>query len=134
MSASLFEQLGGEPVLRAIIDRFIDRVVADTMIGFFFARVSKDRLKQMEYEFAAQHLGADVVYSGRPIHEAHQRHAIMGGQFRRRLVLLKETLAEFDVPENVVEHWVLHTMALESSVTPDADGRCIARPEGSRES
>ena len=134
MSASLFDQLGGEPVLRAIIDHFIDRVVADTMIGFFFARINKDRLKQLEYEFAAQHLGADVVYSGRQIHEAHQRHAIMGGQFRRRLVLLKETLAAFDVPEHIVEHWVQHTLALEGSVTPDADGRCIARSEGSRES
>lgn len=134
MSASLFEQLGGEPVLRAIIDRFVDRVVADTMIGFFFARVNKERLKQMEYEFAAEHLGANVVYSGRPLQQAHQRHAIMGGQFRRRLVILKETLAEFGVPENIVEHWVAHTLALESSVTPDPDGRCIARPEGSRES
>ncbi|HEY6724192.1 MAG TPA: group 1 truncated hemoglobin [Polyangiaceae bacterium] len=134
MSASLFDQLGGEPVLRAIIDRFVDRVMADTMIGFFFARVNKDRLKQLEYEFAAQHLGANVVYSGRPLQQAHQRHAIMGGQFRRRLVILKETLAEFGVPENITEHWVAHTLALESSVTPDPDGRCIARPEGGRES
>lgn len=134
MQATLFDQLGGEPVLRAIIDRFVDRVVSDTMIGFFFARVNEGRLKQMEYEFAAEHLGANVTYSGRPIQQAHQRHAIMGGQFRRRLVILKETLAEFRVPENIVEHWVAHTLALESSVTPDADGRCIAPPEGGRES
>lgn len=128
MQATLFDQLGGEPVLRAIIDRFIDRVMSDTMIGFFFARVNKERLKQMEYEFAAEHLGANVVYSGRAIQQAHQRHAIMGGQFRRRLVILKETLAEFHVPENVVEHWLAHTLALESSVTSDPDGQCIAPP------
>lgn len=134
MSASLFEQLGGEPVLRAIIDRFVDRVMADTMIGFFFARVNKERLKRLEYEFAAEHLGADVVYTGRPLQQAHQRHPIMGGQFRRRLVILKETLAEFGVADNIVEHWVAHTLALESSVTPDPDGRCIARPEDGRES
>lgn len=134
MSASLFEQLGGEPVLRAIIDRFVDRVMADTMIGFFFARVNKERLKRLEYEFAAEHLGADVVYTGRSLQQAHQRHPIMGGQFRRRLVILKETLAEFGVADNIVEHWVAHTLALESSVTPDPDGRCIARPEDGRES
>ena len=134
MPANLFDQLGGEPVLRAIIDRFVDRVVADTMIGFFFARVNKERLKQLEYEFAAEHLGANVVYSGRPLQQAHQRHAIMGGQFRRRLTILKETLAEFGVPAHIVEHWVEHTLALESSVTPDPDGRCIARPEDSHES
>lgn len=121
-------------MLRAIIDRFVDRVMADTMIGFFFARVNKERLKRLEYEFAAEHLGADVVYTGRPLQQAHQRHPIMGGQFRRRLVILKETLAEFGVADNIVEHWVAHTLALESSVTPDPDGRCIARPEDGRES
>jgi len=134
MQATLFDQLGGEPVLRALIDRFVDRVVADVMIGYLFARVNKERLKQLEYEFAAEHLGAKVTYSGRPLQQAHQRHAIMGGQFRRRLVILKETLAEFRVPEHIVEHWVAHTLALESSVTPDVDGHCIAPPQDSRES
>ncbi len=125
---SLFEQLGGEPVLRAIIDRFVDRVCSDTMIGFFFARVNKERLKQKEYEFAARHLGANVSYSGRPIEEAHRRHRIMGGQFRRRLTILRETLEEFQVPTHIVEHWVEHTLSLESQVTPDQGGQCSSEP------
>src|ERR1043165_3929965 len=38
MSQSLFEKLGGEARLRAIIDVFIDRVFEDRMIGFFFRK------------------------------------------------------------------------------------------------
>lgn len=132
MAPSLFEQLGGEPVLRQIIDRFVDRVMGDTMIGFFFARVNRDRLKRLEYEFAAQHLGANVEYSGRPIREAHQKHPIMGGQFRRRLTILKQTLEEFSVPQQVIEHWVAHTLELESSVTHDSEGRCTPRTRDPR--
>jgi hemoglobin len=127
MQSTLFDDLGGEPVLRDIIDRFIDRIYADTMIGFFFARVDKARLKRLEYEFAAQHLGADVKYSGRPIRVAHQKHPIMGGQFRRRLTILQETLAEFSVPAHVVEHWVSHTLSLQSQVTPDRGGECVGK-------
>lgn len=129
MPVTMFDELGGEPVLRAIIDRFIDRVVADTMIGFLFSRVSVERLKRMEYEFAAQHLGADVVYSGRPIAEAHKKHRIMGGQFRRRLTILRETLEEFAVPRHIVDHWIAHTLALESQVTPDREGACNSDAE-----
>lgn len=121
---TLFEELGGEPKLRQIIDHFVDRVFADTMIGFFFAKVSRERLKEMEYQFAAQHLGAAVNYTGRPIAQAHGRHPIMGGQFRRRLKILEETLDDFDVPANVKSHWLEHTLALESQVTRDAGGRC----------
>ena len=125
MTPTLFDELGGEPVLTAIVDRFVERVFADKMIGFFFARVSKARLKQLEYEFAARHLGANIPYTGRPIPEAHQKHRIMGGQFRRRLTILKETLADFGVAERIVDHWVQHTLSLEAQVTPDTDGACV---------
>jgi hemoglobin len=121
---TLFEELGGEPRLREIVDRFVDRVCDDTMIGFFFARVSRDRLKKREYEFAARHLGADVVYTGRPIDVAHAPHPIMGGQFMRRLRLLEQTLTEAGVPEHVRRHWLEHTLSLRPLVTRDTSGDC----------
>jgi hemoglobin len=121
---SLFEQLGGEPKLRLVIDRFIDRLFSDPMIGFFFRNADRERIKQKEYEFAAAHLGAAVQYTGKPIGQAHAAHPIMGGQFARRLWLLKQTLAEADVPLNVVEHWLAHTERMRSVVTRDAQGHC----------
>jgi hemoglobin len=121
---TLFEELGGEQRLRAIVDRFVDRNFDDDMIGFFFRNASRERIKQMEYEFAARHLGADIAYSGRDIDKAHARHPIMGGQFMRRLQILRETLDEFAVPERVKQHWLEHTLSLQPLVTRDADGRC----------
>ncbi len=123
---TLFEQLGGEPVLRQIIDRFVDRIFDDVMIGFFFRNADRERIKQKEYEFAAAHLGAAVQYTGKPIGQAHAAHPIMGGQFARRLQLLKETLREADVPIEVVEHWLAHTERLRPAVTRDALGQCNA--------
>ena len=79
MSVTLYEQLGGESKLRAIIDTFVDRVCEDTMIGFFFSQVNRDHLKAMEFQFAARFLGADIAYEGRPLRQAHRKHPIMGG-------------------------------------------------------
>lgn len=121
---SLFEQLGGEAKLKAIIDRFVDRVFEDVMIGFFFQRANRERIKAKEYEFAAAHLGADVEYTGRPLEEAHAAHPIMGGQFLRRLKILEEVLDEFEVPPDVKRHWVLHTEANRARVTRDAGSDC----------
>jgi truncated hemoglobin YjbI len=128
---TLFEELGGEPVLRAIVDRFVDGQFDDVMIGFFFRNASRDRVKEKEYEFAARHLGADVHYTGRPIDEAHAGHPIMGGQFMRRLQILQDTLDSFGVPDVVREHWVEHTLRLRPLVTRDAGDRCD--PEAARE-
>ncbi len=125
---SLFEQLGGEAALRAIIDRFVDRMFEDVMIGFFFAQASKSRIKEKEFEFAARHLGAAVEYTGRALDEAHRRHTIMTGQFLRRLQILKDTLSEFGVAEHIRQHWIEHTLQQMDLVTKADDGRCEAPP------
>jgi hemoglobin len=121
---SLFEQLGGERKLRAIIETFIDRVFADRMIGFFFRHSSKERIKQMEYQLAASFLGAPVEYEGRPLDEVHAKHPIMGGHFERRRQLLKETLEFYQVPEAVKEAWLIHTDELRSLITPEQGSAC----------
>ena len=128
MATTLFEDLGGEPALRQIVDRFVDRIFDDVMIGFFFRNARRERIKQMEYEFAAQHLGAPIEYTGRPIAEAHRAHPIMGGQFARRFTILKQTLEEAGVPEHVKQHWLAHTEALRPQVTADEAGQCTAPP------
>jgi truncated hemoglobin YjbI len=122
---TLFEQLGGEPVLRSIVGRFVDRMFGDPMIGFFFRKASRERVKDKEYELAAQHLGAAVEYTGRPIQQVHAAHPIMGGQFARRLEILRQTLVEAGAPEAVIRHWIAHTENLRSMVTRDASGECV---------
>jgi len=121
---SLFDELGGEPPLRAIIERFVDRIFDDVMIGYLFRAADRQRVKDKEFEFAAHHLGAPVVYTGRLLGEAHRAHRITGGQFMRRLQILKETLAEFGVPEAVREHWIAHTLALHAQITNNALDQC----------
>ena len=121
---SLFEQLGGEPVLRGIVNRFVDQVFDDTMIGFFFQGASRQRLKAKEYEHAANHLGASTQYTGRPLADAHGKHPIMGGHFTRRVQILKEVLAQAQAPVAVIEHWVAHTEALRPLITSQSASEC----------
>jgi hemoglobin len=127
-----FERLGGETALRPIIDDFVDRVFGDTMIGFFFRRVSRDRVKQHEYEHAAKTLGADVEYRGRPIDEAHRAHVIAGGHFLRRKEILRQTLVSHRVPDDIVTVLLDETERLRPLVTGDRGSECITGPTRSR--
>jgi len=121
---NLFDRLGGEEKVRAIIDTFIDRVFADRMIGFFFRDVDRRRIKELEYQLAAKFLGANVKYRGRPLHLVHAKHPIMGGHFARRRQILKETLEACDVPAFIREAWLKHTDSLRPLITPEADSGC----------
>ncbi|MDD9969417.1 MAG: group 1 truncated hemoglobin [Myxococcales bacterium] len=121
---SAYEQIGGEPQLRAIIDEFVERLFADIMIGFFFRNADKKRIKDKEFELAAAFLGGPQRYTGRPLRQAHAQHPIMGGQFARRKKLLEEVLIEKDVPRAIIGAWMAHTEDLRPQITGDPDGEC----------
>lgn len=131
-----FDEIGGEPALRGIIDEFVDRVFADTMIGFLFARASKARVKRFEYEHAAVFLGAEgATYQGRELAEAHKRHPILGGHFGRRRQLLKLTLDKHGVPAHIRDAWLAHQDSLREQVTGDLVTQCndqVAPPPSER--
>lgn len=119
-----FDEIGGEPKLRAVIDDFVERVFSDTMIGFLFARANKERVKRFEYEHAAEFLGAGIKYGGRDLAEAHRRHPIMGGHFGRRRQILKLTLERHGVPEPIRDAWLAQQDALREQVTGDLVTQC----------
>jgi len=119
-----FDRVGGEEGLRAIIRDFVGRVFDDVMIGFFFRRVSRARIEEMEYQHAAAHLGGGVTYTGRDLARAHGKHPIMGGHFDRRLQILRNTLADHGVPGDVQERWLVYTELLRGEITGDGRGQC----------
>jgi hemoglobin len=121
---SLFEQLGGETKVHAIVDTFIDRVFEDRMIGFFFRNANRARIKETEYQLIANFLGADIEYQGKPLQSAHAKHPIMGGHFARRQQILKETLQQYQVPEKIMEIWLDHTESLRPLITGQPGSGC----------
>lgn len=124
MTDTAFDRLGGEWVLRGVINDFVDVMVQDPMIGFFFRGVDRHRLRDKEYEMTARFLGANVPYTGKGLREAHRPHPIMGGQFDRRRQILVEAMMSHQVPEDIAEEWLGHVDALRSVVTRDARGEC----------
>lgn len=129
----LYSQLG-ETRLRAIVDDFYTRVLRDPMIGFMFddilRRLGRQHLVDREFELVANVLGArDVPYTGRPMKQAHARHAIFTGFFDRRLQILRETLRDNVVPEPIQKAWIDHTLALRDQIIRSKPDPLAPAPE-----
>lgn len=116
-----FEIAGGEPVVRCIVNRFVDRVFDDVIIGFHFTGRDRAAVKQHEYEHAAGVLGAQVAYTGRPIVPLHRPMRINSGQFRRRLALLRQEIQRAGVPPEIEEQWLAAQRAMERLITDGTD-------------
>jgi hemoglobin len=121
---SMYERMGGEPALRAVVDDFVDRMWDDIMIGFFFQAADKQRIKELEFQHASAFLGGPHRYSGRPLRRAHAAHPIMGGHFARRLQLLRQVFATHGVPEDIREAWLAHNTSLADQITDNQLGEC----------
>jgi truncated hemoglobin YjbI len=110
-SAATVSERATLSLIRAVSDELVARMAKDLMIGFFFAKVDLVRLAELEYQHAARSLGFEVPYEGRPLEAAHFPRRIFGGQFDRRMVILREVLAKHAVPAEQRDAWLSHAEA-----------------------
>lgn len=127
VSDSDFERLGREPGIERLIDRFVDRVASDWVIGFLFEGRDLARIKRHEAALAAQHRGGPAAYAGRPLGQVHRPLRINRGHFRRRLAILRQVLEEEGVDEGIVDRWIRHEQRLEGAIVDGTD--CAPEPD-----
>jgi hemoglobin len=113
---TLYNRIGGEGAIRAAVDRFYERVLADPSLSHFFNGVSMPRLKAHQFAFLSQALGGPKQYSGLSMNEAHAKLAIEQHHFDSVAVHLVGTLRELHVPEDIVGEVATSITPLSSQV------------------
>jgi len=116
-----FEALGGRAGVHAIVETFVRRSASDFIVGFFFEGKDLERIIFHETELACLHLGGPSVYTGRSLEAAHRPLKINRGHFRRRMAILRTTLAEAEVDEAIAKRWLDFNQAEEARVVVDRD-------------
>src|SRR2546427_7120306 len=96
---SLYERLGGNPAITAVVDDFVGRVAADNRINGKFANANIPRLKMLLVEQICQASGGPCTYTGRDMKTAHAGMGINGSEFDALVGDLVTTLNKFKVPE-----------------------------------
>ena len=113
---SLYDDLGGEPALRAVLQALYDKLFDDIMVGFLFAGKNKAELVEHQVRFTARFLGGPSEYTGRSLPDAHAALPLLAGHFDRRHHLLKQVLVEYKVPAHVAAEWLRVDQSLRTAV------------------
>ena len=102
--ASLYERLGGMPAIHAVVDKLVDRILADERVNKWFAHAASDPEHARAYkaklaDFICQGTGGPCKYAGADIVTAHQGRGVTEGAFNAVVEDLVAALDELKVPE-----------------------------------
>lgn len=95
---SLYERLGGQPAIEAVVGDFAGRVLADARINKKFAKSDAARLTKNLTDFVCKATGGPCKYTGRDMKTAHRKMAVTNGEFTALVEDLSATLDKFNVP------------------------------------
>ena len=94
---TIYDGLGGAGAVRAAVDDFYARVLADPRLARFFTGTDLNRLKAHQRSFIAAALGGPEIFSGRDMASAHASLAIADADFDAVVAHLVETLTGLGV-------------------------------------
>lgn len=95
---SLYDRLGGQPALVAVVDDFVANVAADNRINGMFAGTDIPRLKRLLVEQICAGTGGPCKYTGRDMKTAHRGMKVTDAHFNALVEDLVKTLDKFKVP------------------------------------
>ena len=95
---ALYDRLGGQRAIVAVVDDFIGRVAADTRINLRFSNTDIPRLKSLLVELVCMATGGPCHYSGRDMGSTHAGMELVDDEFTALVEDLVATLDKFAVP------------------------------------
>jgi hemoglobin len=99
---SIYDSIGGAPAVRAAVDDFYARVLADQRLAPFFARTDLERLKAHQRAFIAAAIGGPEIFAGRDMAVAHAGLGIGDADFDAVVTHLAGTLTALGAPEDMI--------------------------------
>ena len=99
---SIYESIGGQEALTAVVEDLYDRILADGTLNAFFTGTNLPKLKGRQVEFFAQALGGPAVYQGRTMKDVHRGLGIGRDHFDRVAEHLVDSLTAAGIPEATI--------------------------------
>jgi len=95
---SLYDRIGGTPVLTAIVDSFIARFADDTRVAPTFAKTDIPKFRKLIIEQFCNITGGGCTYTGRDMKTTHQGLHLTEAQFNALVEDLQDAMATQRIP------------------------------------
>jgi hemoglobin len=96
---SLYDRLGGEPAVAAVVDEFVTRTTSDARIKERFFNTDANNLKRLLVEFVCMATGGPCKYTGRDMASSHAGMDLVDEEFTALVENLAGALDKFKVAD-----------------------------------
>jgi len=117
---SLFDRVGGLPVLERVHKTFYDKVYTHKWLGKFFVGHDQSSIEQRQTLFMAEKMGAELDYWGKQPEMAHRHLYITRELFDIRHEILRQSLLEAGVADDLTGRWLRIDAAFARVVVKDS--------------
>ncbi|MBL4636774.1 MAG: hypothetical protein JKY56_23185 [Kofleriaceae bacterium] len=118
----LFDRLGGQDAIKAVVEAFYVRVEADDELEQFFVDTNFKRQRLRMVKFLTTAFGGPALYRGKSMAQAHKNLNIASADFDRVAGHLVDTLVDLEVPQSAIDEIVALVVPLKADiVTADDD-------------
>src|SRR5262245_15762127 len=96
---SLYQRLGGQQAITAVVDDFVANVAKDKRINRYFRKTDIPHLKMALVDQICQVTGGPCTYTGPSMREVHHNMKVTNKAFDALVENLVKTLNKFNVPQ-----------------------------------
>jgi hemoglobin len=100
---SLYERLGGEPAIQAVVDGMYAKIFTDPDLEDFFKKTDKNQQKAQQKAFLTMATGGPNEYHGKDMKKAHEGRGIGNKEFDLVCGHVISTMKELGVPEALID-------------------------------
>ena len=104
MAETIFDRCGGFATVRKVISAFYDKVLDSEDLQKYFADVDMRRLIDHQTKFIASVMGGPASFTDDVLKRVHAHLEISEDDFEEVAELLLETLEDFDLDPDDIEH------------------------------
>ena len=114
MAGTMFQRVGGNKAVTALIDSLYSKILSHPITSQPFNGRDSNRVKKYQVEFFSNALGSGTPYTGQGMVKIHTGLKITDVQFALVAVMLHQSMRELSVPHDI--H--IAVMDLASSLKP----------------
>jgi hemoglobin len=113
---SLYDRIGGTPVLTAIVDSFIARFADDTRVAPTFAKSDIPKFRKLLIEQFCNLTGGGCTYTGRDMKSTHEGMHLTESQFNALVEDLQDAMTLQRVPIELQNELIAKLAPLRSDI------------------
>jgi hemoglobin len=116
MRQTIFERYGGFTRVSQVVMSFYDKILDSPVTSPYFSGIDMKRLIDHQTKFFAALMGGPASYTNDHLERVHARLGITEAAFKEALLLMKDTLEEFNFQEEDLQHVVDEMMGCKNYI------------------